>query len=106
MSDSTENTNELDSYGVWVKNTNEESGSDDLNFADSLDLPDFEETDNIDDSDFSDMFKEDDSINLDSMSDDTTLTDDELLNITSGDGIQLEETSADNITDDDLDFNP
>ena len=44
MSDSTENTNELDSYGVWVKNTNEESGSDDLNFADSLDLPDFEET--------------------------------------------------------------
>ena len=105
MSDSTENTNELDSYGVWVKNTNEESGSDDLNFADSLDLPDFEETDSIDDGDFSDMFKEDDSINLDSMSDDTTLTDDELMNITSGDGIQLEETSGDAITDDDLDFN-
>ena len=105
MSDSTENTNELDSYGVWVKNTNEESGSDDLNFADSLDLPDFDETDSIDDGDFSDMFKEDDSINLDSMSDDTTLTDDELMNITSGDGIQLEETSGDAITDDDLDFN-
>ena len=106
MSDSTENTNELDSYGVWVKNTNEEGGAeDDLNFADSLDLPDFEETDSIDDGDFSDMFKEDDSINLDSMSDDTTLTDDELMNITSGDGIQLEETSGDAITDDDLDFN-
>ena len=105
MSYSTENTNELDSYGVWVKNTNEENGKDDLNFADSLDLPDFEESDSIEDADFSDMFKEDDSINLDSMSDDTTLTDDELMNITSGDGIQLEEASAENITADDLDFN-
>ncbi len=105
MSDSTENTNELDSYGVWVKNTNEEGGAeDDLNFADSLDLPDFEETDNIDDGDFSDMFKEDDSINLDSMTDDTTLTDDELMNITSGDGIQLEETSAEDSLDE-VDFN-
>ena len=105
MSDSTENTNELDSYGVWVKNTNEEGGAeDDLNFADSLDLPDFEETDNIEDGDFSDMFKEDDTLNLDSMSDDTTLTDDELMNITSGDGIQLEETSADESLDE-VDFN-
>ena len=43
MSDSTDNTNELDSYGVWVKNTNQDEGTDDgLNFADSLDLPDFE----------------------------------------------------------------
>ncbi|MBO4640547.1 MAG: hypothetical protein J5710_12385, partial [Treponema sp.] len=65
MSDSTENTNELDSYGVWVKNTKEEGNAeDDLNFADTLDLPDFEETDNIEDGDFADMFKEDDTINL------------------------------------------
>ena len=105
MSDTTENTNELDSYGVWVKNNNQESETDDLNFADSLDLPDFEESDNIEESDFSDMFKEDDTINLDASSDDTTLTDDELMNITSGDGIQIEETSAEENTDiDDISF--
>ena len=55
MSDSTDNTNELDSYGVWVKNSNQEEGSqDDLNFTDSLDLPDFEENDSLDDTDFAD----------------------------------------------------
>ena len=102
MSDSTDNTNELDSYGVWVKNTNQDEGTDDgLNFADSLDLPDFEENDTLDDSDFNDMFKEDDSINLDQSSDDTTLTDDELMNITSGDGIEIAEAEADGQTDDD-----
>ena len=102
MSDSTDNTNELDSYGVWVKNTNQDEGTDDaLNFADSLDLPDFEENDTLDDSDFSDMFKEDDTINLDSSSDDTTLTDDELLNITNGDGIEIAEADAGQ-TDDSL----
>ncbi len=99
MSDSTDNTNELDSYGVWVKNTNQDEGTDEgLNFADSLDLPDFEETDNISDSDFSDMFSDDNSVNLDASSDDTTLTDDELLNITSGEGIEIapaEDASAD-----------
>ena len=99
MSDSTDNTNELDSYGVWVKNTNQDEGTDEgLNFADSLDLPDFEETDNISDSDFSDMFNDDDSVNLDASSDDTTLTDDELMNITSGEGIEIapaEDASAD-----------
>ena len=105
MSDSTENTNELDSYGVWVKNTKEEGNAeDDLNFADTLDLPDFEETDNIEDGDFADMFKEDDTINLDPSADDTTLTDDELMNITSGDGIQLEETAVDD-SQNDVDFN-
>ena len=106
MSDTTENTNELDSYGVWVKNNNQEDQTDDLNFAESLDLPDFEESDSIEDSDFSDMFKEDDTLNLDSASDDdTTLTDDELMNITAGDGIQIEETSAEENTDiDDISF--
>ena len=92
MSDSTENTNELDSYGVWVKNTKQdEQPADDLNFADSLDLPDFEESTDLDETDFSDMFKEDDTINLDSSADDTTLTDDELMNITNGDGIEIAE---------------
>ncbi len=105
MSDTTENTNELDSYGVWVKNNNQKGETDDLNFADSLDLPDFEESDNIEESDFSDMFKEDDTINLDPSSDDTTLTDDELMNITSGDGIQIEETAAEDNSDiDDISF--
>ena len=105
MSDTTENTNELDSYGVWVKNTKEEGNAeDDLNFADTLDLPDFEETVNIEDGDFADMFKEDDTINLDPSADDTTLTDDELMNITSGDGIQLEETAVDD-SQNDVDFN-
>ncbi len=96
MSDSTDNTNELDSYGVWVKNTNQEGAADDdLNFADSLDLPDFEETGDLDDSSFEDMFKDDDTINLDPSADDTTLTDDELMNITSGDGIEIAEESGD-----------
>ena len=105
MSDTTENTNELDSYGVWVKNNNQEGADDDLNFADSLDLPDFEESDEIVESDFSDMFKEDDTLNLDASSDDTTLTDDELMNITSGDGIQIEETAAEDNSDiDDISF--
>ena len=95
MSDSTENTNELDSYGVWVKNTKQDEPADDLNFTDSLDLPDFEESTDLDEADFSDMFTEDDTLNLDSSADDTTLTDDELLNITNGDGIEIaEETFA------------
>ena len=95
MSDSTDNTNELDSYGVWVKNTKQDEGTDEgLNFADSLDLPDFEETDNLDDNSFSDMFNEDDTINLDGSSDETTLTDDELMNITSGEGIEIAEAEA------------
>ena len=105
MSDTTENTNELDSYGVWVKNTNQEGADDDLNFADSLDLPDFEESDSIEESDFSDMFTEDNTLNLDSTEGDTTLTDDELMNITSGDGIQIEETAAEENNDlDDISF--
>ena len=104
MSDTTENTNELDSYGVWVKNNNQEEAADDLNFAESLDLPDFEESDSIEDSDFSDMFNEDDTVNLDTMSDDTTLTDDELMNITSGDGIQIEEAPAESSDIEDISF--
>ena len=58
MSDSTENTNELDSYGVWVKNTQDENeapvtadATEELNFSDSLDLPEFDETPVTDDDD-------------------------------------------------------
>ena len=112
MSDSTENTNELDSYGVWVKNSKQEEPADDLNFTDSLDLPDFEESTDLDEADFSDMFKEDDTLNLDSSADDTTLTDDELLNITNGDGIEIaeepfteQEESLDDISFDSLEEN-
>lgn len=104
MSDSTENTNELDSYGVWVKNTSEEETTDnEVNFTDSLDLPDFDETDSLEDSDFSDMFNEDDTLNLESSSDDTTLTDDELMNITSGDGIEIAETTDDSLNEENSD---
>ena len=103
MSDSTDNTNELDSYGVWVKNNNQEGGEqDEMNFADSLDLPDFEESDNLEDSDFADMFTEDNTLNLDNPADgETTLTDDELMNITSGDGIEIAEATEENAAFDD-----
>jgi len=89
MSKSDENTNELESYGVWVKNnsqqpeditdTNTENTSDDM-----LDIPEF------DDSDFSDMFKNEsiEEPNVEESSSDTfagdedsTLTADELMNI-------------------------
>ena len=105
MSDSTDNTNELDSYGVWVKNNNQEGGDqDEMNFADSLDLPDFEESDNLEDSDFEDMFTEDNTLNLDNPADgETTLTDDELMNITSGNGIEIAEATEENaVFDDDI----
>ena len=101
MSKSDDNTNELESYGVWVKNQagvwvkNQASGtneadstlaadtSDELNLDDGgLDLPDF------DDSDFSDMFKDDNQFGTEEANDDfgseddTTLSTDELANIT------------------------
>ena len=51
------------------------------------------------------MFTEDNTLNLDSTEGDTTLTDDELMNITSGDGIQIEETAAEENNDlDDISF--
>ncbi len=101
MSKSDDNTNELESYGVWVKNSTGNSDntetpadpSDELNLDDGgLDLPDF------DDSDFSDMFKEEpqgaDSGSLDDFGseDDTTLSTDELANIT--DGFEVEQVDA------------
>ena len=107
MSKSDDNTNELESYGVWVKNSTGNSDntetpadpSDELNLdAGGLDLPDF------DDSDFSDMFKEEpqnaDSGAMDDFGseDDTTLSTDELANIT--DGFEVEQVDAPGETDD------
>ena len=115
MSKSDDNTNELESYGVWVKNKagnddvpeTKEDTSDELNLdTDGLDLPDF------DDSDFSDMFKEEPQASdgglLDDFGseDDTTLSTDELANIT--DGFEVEQVEAPGETDDlnldDMDF--
>ena len=106
MSKSDDNTNELESYGVWVKNSgnsenteNPSDPSDELNLDDvNLDLPDF------DDSDFSDMFKDQplstDEAALDDFGseDDTTLSTDELANIT--DGFEVEQVDAPAESDD------
>ena len=101
MSKSDDNTNELESYGVWVKNStgnneateNPADTSDELNLDDGgLDLPDF------DDSDFSDMFKDQpqdsaaDALDDFGSEDDTTLSTDELANIT--DGFEVEQVDA------------
>ena len=101
MSKSDDNTNELESYGVWVKKSNGNGDaaetpadtSDELNLDDGgLDLPDF------DDSDFSDMFKDEPADSsagaLDDFGseDDTTLSTDELANIT--DGFEVEQVDA------------
>ena len=92
MSDSTENTNELDSYGVWVKNSQDENtapaGADEpemMNFSDSLDLPEFDESpaSNADDLNIFDQAPALDT-SLDANSEDTTLNTDELMNITNG----------------------
>ena len=117
MNLSEENTKELESYGVWVKNTsnenstssenvNSQSGKDLLsdidNAADNIDLPDFDTTD------FSDMFKDDAQFSTnDSQNDDftsgldSTLSTDELSNITDFADVSIEEAvnPEDNITE-------
>ena len=110
MNDSTENTNELDSYGVWVKNNpsettdtpeveteiNDTDISDSLDFSDALDLPDFDTETDFSTSDLDDIFNDADSLSDDSslsQSDDTTLNSDELMNITNG--ADLIETESD-----------
>ena len=103
MSDSTDNTNELDSYGVWVKKSPSENTDDNFDITDSLDLPDFEEQDSFEDTDFSDMFKDDNQFGADNAEGDTTLTSDELLNLTNGmEDVPVEEASVefDDIPDD------
>ena len=110
MNDSTENTNELDSYGVWVKNNpsettdtpeveteiNDTDISDSMDFSDALDLPDFDTETDFSTSDLDDIFNDADSLSDDSslsQSDDTTLNSDELMNITNG--ADLIETESD-----------
>ncbi|WP_027727427.1 hypothetical protein [Treponema sp. C6A8] len=89
MSKSDENTNELESYGVWVKNNSqqpEDITDTEPKSDDTLDIPEF------DDSDFSDMFKSDASFEEPKIEEnpaeesfagdeDSTLTADELMNI-------------------------
>ena len=116
MNLSEDNTKELESYGVWVKNTLKENsnpseatdvknGSSDnsQDFSDNteeLDLPDFDSTD------FSDMFKDDSQFaTADSQNDDftsgldSTLSTDELSNITDFADISIEnaESSSDSV---------
>lgn len=103
MNISEDDTKELDSYGVWVKNTtSDENQNDDFNLDDSsLDLPDF------DDTDFSDMFKDDSQFStaetsLDDFSNDldSTLSTDELANITSAGDVSIENVESPIIDDD------
>ena len=107
MNLSEENTKELESYGVWVKNTSKENSNpsesadvknenaettpDFSSNTDELDLPDFDSTD------FSDMFKDDSQFaTTDSQNDDftsgldSTLSTDELSNITDFAGMPIE----------------
>ncbi|MBR5646524.1 MAG: hypothetical protein IKX23_07810 [Treponema sp.] len=101
MNDSTETTNELDSYGVWIKNdesnASENSVSDsDLNFPDSLDLPEFDLAEGADSDNLDDMFNDDSSIINEADNDDTTLSEEELNNI------PTENTSIDSFNTDDF----
>ncbi len=76
MSISTDNTNELDSYGVWVKHPSPENGTADG--VPSDDLPDIQEPDILGDTDFSDMFKDDDCFSTEKeipSADDTAMQD-------------------------------
>jgi pilus assembly protein FimV len=96
MTDSTDNTNELDSYGVWVKRPsnggqpeasetdNQKSSSDDFNL--DADLPDFSELDTS--SVASDILPE----SGDTLQDDTTLSTEELSDIT--DTVNSEDTAV------------
>ncbi len=90
MSISTDNTNELDSYGVWVKHPSPENGT-----ADSVpsdDLPDIQEPDILGDTDFSDMFKDEDRFSTEKeipSADDTAIQDSPAQDVSS-DGVEEE----------------
>ena len=120
MNISDDNTNELDSYGVWVKNSKNDDGTSTENQDtlqdslteeiptddSSLDLPDFN------DSDFSDMFKDDSQFSSElnkeeTFSDDldSTLSTDELANITDLGNVTVEQVDApENFDTNDFDF--
>lgn len=87
MNDSTETTNELDSYGVWIKNDENNASQNsvsesDLDFPDSLDLPEFDLADTENSNELDDMFNDDSSIIDEAENNDTTLSEEELNNIT------------------------
>ena len=120
MNISDDNTNELDSYGVWVKNSKNDDGTSTENQDtlqdslteeiptddSSLDLPDFN------DSDFSDMFRDDSQFSSEfnkeeTFSDDldSTLSTDELANITDLGNVTVEQVDApENFDTNDFDF--
>ena len=54
-----DNTNELDSYGVWVKQPGKENNVEELDSTDVFDLPDFPET-SLDTDDLDDFLKNED----------------------------------------------
>lgn len=93
MSDSTENTNNLDSYGVWVKRPPQDAPETTEEVQNDTVTPDEV---SIDEPVISD------DLSFDTMADnDTTLSDEELSNITSD--IEMPEEDAPVTTDDSLD---
>lgn len=94
MSDSTENTKDIDSYGVWVKRPPQDAAKEELDFDN--DLPDFSDLDSFTASDSSSTEEPvvADNFSFDSLDDneDTALSEEELSNI-SGD-FSLEETDS------------
>ena len=118
MDNSTDDTKDLESYGVWVKHSGDKEvnsipvSENDITETDNLDLPDF------DDTDFSDMFKEElpgtdanQSSDIPEIFDesDTALSTDELANLTNSDDFKIDDLKADDFEDisisDNFDFN-
>ena len=118
MDNSTDDTKDLESYGVWVKHSGDKEvnsipvSENDIAETDNLDLPDF------DDTDFSDMFKEElpgtdanQSSDIPEIFDesDTALSTDELANLTNSDDFKIDDLKADDFEDisisDNFDFN-
>lgn len=93
MSDSTENTKDIDSYGVWVKRPPQDAAADELDLEN--DLPDFSDLDNFSDTD--NLFQGEpevaDNFSFDTLDDteDTALSAEELSNIS--EDFTLEETT-------------
>ena len=118
MDNSTDDTKDLESYGVWVKHSGDKEvnsipvSENDIAETDNLDLPDF------DDTDFSDMFKEElpgtdanQSSDIPEIFDesDTALSTDELANLTNSEDFKIDDLKADDFEDisisDNFDFN-
>lgn len=99
MGKSDDITNELESYGVWVKQPSDSETQSPAE-ENSFDLPDVEEpAEGFENSDFSDMFKDDFGND-----DDTTLSTDELANITGTADVSIEQVDAPDTSDDASDF--